>query len=359
MNTTIQHVAIRGVVGAVPGDPFPIASLPSRLTDDELRNLRVSVGLDRLYRCVKGQTAGDLCLAAARKVIQDLHWAPASIDGVFMVTQTPDHLMPATACIIHRELGLKSQCLAFDIGMGCSGYVYGLWTASQFIATGSCKRVLLLAGDTISRLLSPNDNSVSVLFGDAGSATALEFESGASPIAFVGGSDGSGAADLIVPAGGFRLPLEEGDRTVPESDCRSSADLYMDGVSVLNFVLKRIPTLLNETLVERGWEARDVELLLMHQANAFILRNLAKRLKMSDRLSLNINKYGNTSMASLPLLIADEVSERLMSSTKVKTVMAGFGVGYSWAAAATEICNLQSAGVVQVMPDKEDACTIL
>ena len=358
MKTTIRQVAIRGVVGAVPGDPLPIASLPSNLTTEELRNLHASVGLEQVYRCAPGQTAGDLCLAAARQLLGELQWTPESIDGVFVVTQTPDHFLPATACIIHRELGLKDDCIAFDIGLGCSGYVYGLWTASQFIASGSCKRVLLLAGDTISRLVSPKDTSVSVLFGDAGSATALEFDPEASPIAFVGGSDGSGAADLIVPAGAFRSSAGQGGGAVTECECRSPANLYMDGMSVFNFVLKRIPALLNAVLAERGWKPEDVDLFLMHQANAFILKNLAKRFKIADRLPLNIGKYGNTSMTSIPLLIADEVSGRMMSGKETKTVMAGFGVGYSWAAAATEISDLRAVGVVHVKQHEETACTI-
>jgi 3-oxoacyl-[acyl-carrier-protein] synthase-3 len=357
MKTTIRQVAIRGVVGAVPGNPLPIAALPSNLTLDELRNLHASVGLEQVYRCAPGQTAGDLCLAAARQLLDELQWTPESVDGVFVVTQTPDHFLPATALIIHRELGLKDHCIAFDIGMGCSGYVYGLWTASQFIASGSCKRILLLAGDTISRLVSPLDKSVSVLFGDAGSATGLEFDPAASPIAFVGGSDGSGAADLIVPAGAFRFPTGQADSAVAECECRSPVDLYMDGVSVFNFVLKRIPALLNAVVSERGWKTEEVDLFLMHQANAFILKNLAKRFKIADRLPLNIGKYGNTSMASIPLLIADEVSGRMKSGKQMKTVMAGFGVGYSWAAAATELGDLRATGVVEIKQHQETACT--
>jgi 3-oxoacyl-[acyl-carrier-protein] synthase-3 len=357
MKSTIRQVAIRGVVGAVPGAPRPIASLPSLLSADELRKLHDSVGLEEVYRCSPGQTAGDLSLAAARHMLDQLEWTPESVDAVFMVTQTPDHFLPSTACVIHRELGLKSECLAFDIGMGCSGYIYGLWTASQYIATGSCKRVLLLAGDTISRLVSPQDNSVSVLFGDAGSATALEFDAAASPIAFVGGSDGRGSTDLIVPAGAFRFPAGPASFVVPEGDSRAPMNLYMDGMSVFNFTLQRIPPLLNAVLAERGWELAEVGLFLMHQANAFILKNLAKRMNISDRVPLNIGKYGNTSMSSIPLLIADEVRERLTSGEKTKTVMAGFGVGYSWAAAATEIGDLRATGVVQVEQHEAAPCT--
>jgi 3-oxoacyl-[acyl-carrier-protein] synthase III len=351
MKSTIRQVAIRGVVGAVPGNPVPIASLPSSLTIEELRKLHASVGLEQVYRCAPGQTAGDFCLAAARQLLEKLQWTSETIDGVFVVTQTPDHFLPATACIIHRELGLHEDCIAFDIGLGCSGYVYGLWTAAQFIASGSCRRVLLLAGDTISRLVSPEDNSVSVLFGDAGSATALEFDPEASPIAFVGGSDGSGAADLIVRAGAFR------SRAIQEGECHAPASLYMDGISVFNFALKRIPPLLNDVLTERRWKREEVDLFLLHQANAFMLKNLAKRFNIEDRLPLNIGKYGNTSMTSIPLLIADEVSGRVTSSKGTKTVMAGFGVGYSWAAAATEISDLRAVGIVHVKQDEEAACT--
>jgi len=355
MKTTIQQVAIRGVIGAVPGDPIPISLLPSKLTAEELQKLHDVVGLETVYRSLSGQTSGDLCVAAARRLLTELEWTPETIDAVFMVTQTPDHFLPATACIAHRQLGLKTDCLAFDIGLGCSGYVYGLWTASQFIATGSCKRVLLLAGDTISRLLSPADASVSVLFGDAGSATTLEFDSAASPIAFVGGSDGSGAGDIIVPAGAFRLPAKEANSRVAKGECRSLADLYMDGMSVFNFVLKRVPSLIRDVQAERHWELEDVDLYLMHQANAFILKTLAKRLKIAERLPLNIDKFGNTSVASIPLLIADVARDRVGKGRKAKTVMAGFGVGYSWAAAATEIGNLNIARVIQVEP--EATCT--
>jgi 3-oxoacyl-[acyl-carrier-protein] synthase III len=356
MKTTILQVAIRGVVGAVPGGALPIATLPSNLTNEELLKLHASVGLEQVYRCAPGQTAGDLCLAAARELLEKLEWPPESIDGVFVVTQTPDHFLPATACIIHRELSLKDGCIAFDIGMGCSGYIYGLWTATQFIACGSCKRILLLAGDTISRLISPKDKSVSVLFGDAGSATALEFDPEASPISFVGGSDGSGAVDLIVPSGAFRSP--RGQEQGTEDELRAPTNLYMDGMSVFNFALKRIPALLDAVSTERGWTRQDADLFLLHQANALILKNLAKRLKIEDRLPLNIGKYGNTSMASIPLLIADEVSCRILSGKETKTVMAGFGVGYSWAAAATEIGDLRAVGVVHVKQHEEEACTI-
>jgi 3-oxoacyl-[acyl-carrier-protein] synthase III len=319
MKTTIREVAIRGVVGAVPGDPVPIASLASNFTTKKLRNLCASVGLDQVYRCTPEQTAGDPCLAAARQLHRELRRTSETIDGVFEVTRTPDYFVPTTACIIRRELNLKDDCIAFDIGMSCSGYGRRLGTAEQFNASGNCKRVLLLAGDTIIRLISSEDKSVSVLFGDAGSPSAREHDPEASPIAFVGGSDGGGAVDLIVPAGVFRSP------TVQECESRCSANLYMDGISVFNFVLKRILTLLEAVLTERGWKPEEVDLFLIHQPNALLLKSLAKKLAIEGRLPLNVGKYGNTSMTSIRLPMADEVRDRVIS---------GMGRRLSWSSSA-------------------------
>lgn len=302
------------------------------------------MGLKNLYRSTVLQTAGDLCIAAARRLLEGLRWDPASIDGIFFVTQTPDHFLPATAFIAHRELKLKDHCLAFDIGLGCSGYVYGLWVAAQFIASGSCKRVLLLAGDTISKLISPGDKSVAVLFGDAGSASALEFDIRASSMAFVGGSDGSGAENLCVPAGAFRaMPCDKvfAEYTDEAGNTRSLRDLAMDGLAIFNFTLQRVPPLVNAVTDLRGWQVPEVDLFVFHQANGFMLKTLTKKLKIrEEQAPTNIEKFGNTSMTSMPLLMADAAATRLRSPELTKVVVAGFGVGYSWGGLATEMGNL-------------------
>jgi len=342
----LNNVAVRGVVAALPGDPMSIRDVESTLTPEEMDKVSATVGLKSLHRTTESQTAGDLCTLAARRLLEGLGWDPASDDGIFLVTQTPDHFLPATACIVHRELGLSDHCLAFDIALGCSGYVYGLWTAAQFVFTGSCKRVLLLAGDTISKLISPRDRSVSVLFGDAGSATALEFDPAASAMALVGGSDGSGAENLCVPAGAFRNPPSaetSADCTDEQGNTRSQQNLSMDGLAIFNFTLQRVPPLVNAVTQLRGWQIPEVDLYVFHQANGFILKKMAKKLNIRDEQApVNIEKYGNTSMTSMPLVIADAAAERLRSPKPVKTVMAGFGVGYSWAALATEISNLMT-----------------
>jgi 3-oxoacyl-[acyl-carrier-protein] synthase-3 len=335
-----------------------IRDVRSTLSDEEIEKLSATVGLKSLYRTAGLQTAGDLCIAAARRLLEALHWDHSTIDGIFVVTQTPDHFLPATAFIAHRELKLKDHCLAFDIGLGCSGYVYGLWNAAQFIATGACKRILLLAGDTISKLISARDKSVAVLFGDAGSATALEYDPTAGSMAFVGGSDGSGAENLCVPGGAFRaLPCAAGfaEYTDEAGNTRSQRDLRMDGISIFNFTLQRVPPLVNATTKLQGWQVSEVDLFVFHQANGFILKTLARKLKIrEDQAPMNIEKFGNTSMSSMPLLLADSAARRLRSSKPTKVVVVGFGVGYSWGALATEMGSLVTE-IVELA--EEEVCT--
>ena len=340
----LNSIALRGVVGALPGDRMRIRDVESTLSPEEIEKVGATVGLKDLYRASELQTAGDLCIAAARRLLEVLCWDPRSIDGIFLVTQTPDHFLPATAFIAHRELKLHDHCLAFDIGLGCSGYVYGLWVAAQFIATRSCKRVLLLAGDTISKLISPRDKSVAVLFGDAGSATALEFDPAAGAMAFVGGSDGAGAENLCVPAGAFRAvccPETFVEHADEMGNIRSQRDLAMDGLAIFNFTLQRIPPLVNAVTALRGWQVPQVDLFVFHQANGFMLKTLVRKLKLKDeQVPMNIERFGNTSMTSMPLVIADCAANRLRSAIRTKVVVVGFGVGYSWGALATEMSSL-------------------
>lgn len=347
----VRSVAVRGVVCAVPGDPISIAELDHSLSPAELEKTRKTVGLAELYRAPRGVTAGDLCVAAAERLLEQLGWARESVDGIVMVTQTPDHYLPATACVAHRALGLADGCFAFDVGMGCSGYVYGLWLAGSLCSSGP-RRVLLLAGDTISHLTSPRDPSVSVLFGDAGSATALEHDPAAAPMSFVLGTDGSGVDNLKVPAGGFRERFTAEHLVAaadPAGGVRAPADLYMDGLAIFNFTLKRVPALVRSVLALRGWEPEEVDAFLFHQANGFILNRIAGKLALPpERVPINIDRYGNTSMSSIPLLLAENARALEAARATPNVLLAGFGVGYSWAGAALTLDGVRVAEVVRV-----------
>lgn len=350
--TTIQGVAVRGVVCAVPGEPVSVYESGSAFSAAEIDQVAKTVGLRQTYRVPAGQTAGDLCIAAAEALLEDLGWDRASIDGVVLVTQNPDHFLPATACIAHGRLGLPDRAMAFDVGMGCSGYVYGLWMSAQFVSAGTCKRILLLAGDTPSQVISPEDKSVAMLFGDAGSATALEFDASAPPMSFVLGTDGSGAKNLVVPTGAFRQrPNPSHHERIADEDGsrRSPLELYMDGLAVFNFTLKRVPALVRDTIAQAGWDAAAIDAYLFHQANGFILGKIAKKLGLDEaRVPVNIDRYGNTSMASIPLLMVDDLAARLTRPDATRVLMAAFGVGYSWAGAAVTLSGLHAARLVQL-----------
>lgn len=336
----LSGVALRGVVCAVPGAPVPNAVIAETLGDQAVADVVKMIGVETRHWSAPDQTTADLCFAAAQHLLQKLDWDPDSVDAVIFVTQTPDHPLPASACLLHGRLGLATDCQAFDVNLGCSGYVYGLWLAASLIQSG-CKRVLLLAGETMSRLVDANDRGTAVLFGDAGSASAIEHDPTAPVMRFRLGSDGSGAGALMVPQGGFR-PVDP-DRAFTLDPTR----LHMDGGEVFTFTLREVPRLVADTLADADMTGDSVDAYLLHQANRFMLRHIGKKIGATDtdRLPINIDRYGNTSSATIPLLLADDMAQRL--TTGAETLMlVGFGVGLSWGAVLAEFGPLACAEVI-------------
>ena len=334
---TVTGVRLAGVSSAVPDQIRTVADEAETFGAADVARIADSIGVARRHVAYGGICASDLCFAAADRLLDDLGWARDSVDALIFVSQTPDYTLPATACVLQDRLRLSKQCAAFDVGLGCSGHVYGLWIASSLIAAGGAGRALVLAGDTGTRFCSPLDRSVALLFGDAGTATALDADSAALPITFVLGTDGSGRDNLIVPAGRFRTPHSDETATrVPDADGnrRSAEDLFMNGAEVFAFTLREVPALIQSVLQGAGWTAAAVDAFVFHQANRFILQHLAKRLKLpKDRLVLAMDDFGNTNSASVPLAMSARLAERLRTGS-LRTVLAGFGVGNSWAAAA-------------------------
>ncbi len=336
----LSGVALRGVVCAVPGAPVPNAVIAETLGDQAVADVVKMIGVETRHWSAPDQTTADLCFAAARHLLQKLDWDSDSVDAVIFVTQTPDHPLPASACLLHGRLGLAADCQAFDVNLGCSGYVYGLWLAASLIQSG-CRRVLLLAGETMSRLVDPNDRGTAVLFGDAGSASAIEHDPTAPVMRFRLGSDGSGAGALMVPQGGFR-PVDP-DRAFTLDPSR----LHMDGGEVFTFTLREVPRLVAAILADADMTGDSVDAYLLHQANRFMLRHIGKKIGATDtdRLPINIDRYGNTSSATIPLLLADDMAQRL--TTGAETLMlVGFGVGLSWGAVLAEFGPLACAEVI-------------
>jgi len=333
----ISGVRLAGLASAIPRTVQTVAEAFPVFGEAATQKISESTGVRQRHVVPPGVCTSDLCLAAAERLLEELNWGRGSVDGLIFVSQTPDYVLPATSCALHGRLQLAKECAAFDLNLGCSGYVYGLWVATQLISGGSLCRVLLLVGDTISRITSPRDRSVALLFGDAGTATALERAEGSPPLSFSLGTDGNGQDHLVVPAGGFRQPCTEASarRTVREDgNIRSDEDLYMNGAEIFTFTLQEVPPLLKSVLGTAGWDVSEVDAFIMHQANRFMLEYLAKRMRLpSEKVVVALENRGNTSSASVPLAMTDALAGRLRQES-LRLVLAGFGVGFSWAAVA-------------------------
>ena len=331
-DSRIDGVRLAGIAMAVPANVRTFEDDVEAFGEEDARKISAATGVRSRRVAGIGLCTSDLCAAAADRLLNDLDWDRGSLDALVFVSQTPDHVLPSTSCLLQARLNLPKRCAAFDVNLGCSGYVYGLWIVSSLLAAGGVRRALLLVGDTISRLASPLDRSVAPLFGDAGTATALEWCADAGPIWFNLGTDGAGGEHLIVPAGGFRRP-RTAETSVRGDGIRSDEDLLMNGAEVFAFTLREVQPMVKSVLSAAGATADEVDAFVFHQANSFMLKHLARRMRLPEnKVVLALEDYGNTSSASIPLTLTHVLSGRLKTESLL-LALAGFGVGFSWGAA--------------------------
>ncbi len=321
---------IAGVVSCVPTRVVDNAPFIERF-GDKAREIEKMTGVRERRWTNPETTTADLCQRAAETLLDRIGWTRDTVDALFFVTQTPDYRLPATACALQGRLGLGKHVIAFDVNLGCSGYPYGLWLAMTTVASGAARRVLLLVGDTITKTVDSEDRSTAMLFGDAGTATAIEIDE-AGHARFILGTDGLGERQLMIAEGAYRAaPIPAEDVAGPKADA-----LYMDGGAIFNFTLATVPSLVAATL-EEGGGIDQFDAFLFHQANAFMLRHLAKKAKLpAERVPMNIDRFGNTSSATIPLLMTTELADRLRD-TPTRLGMFGFGVGFSWGSVDIEV----------------------
>lgn len=332
-----SSIAIRGITCALPAHEIRLEDRLALFGGDTaaLERIRKSIGLDSVRVVDEHTTAADLCQSAAADLISRLALSPASIDALIFVTQTPDHSQPCNAALLHGVLGLEKSCASFDVNLGCSGYVYGLWLAHALIAGAGLNRVLLLAGDSLSRIVGPRDRTTAILFGDAGTATLIEKSEQAEPAWFTLNTDGKGAQNIIVPSSGARRPpnVESAVETEDaEGNFRSAQHLHMNGAEVFNFTLREIPASIKDLLAHAGQSIDDVDHVILHQANRYIIQNIGKRLGLPiEKTPCEVlRKYGNQSSASIPSAICESYAGTEPRLPR-KLVLSGFGVGLSWA----------------------------
>lgn len=329
--SSLPACSIRAICSSVPARCFDNLKETTAFDIKEVDKVVKMAGVRTRHIASESICSSDLSIAAAKRVLERLGWNPGSVDALIFVTQSPDYLLPSTSCLAHRELGLSDHCAAYDVGLGCSGYPYALWQASMMLSSGGLKRVLVLHGETPSRFSDSSDRAVALLFGDAGSATALEFDLAASaraPWSFGLHTDGTGWRDLIIEGGGFR------DRT-PEDPRKLR--VAMNGANVFNFTIKRVPASVEEILQRSATAPDAIDYFVLHQSNLFIMKHLAKKMQIPEaKLPLTIQRFGSTGGPSVPLTITQGNLTR-PTDRALRLLLVGYGVGLSWGTALVDL----------------------
>lgn len=326
----VLRARIKSIASHLPERVLTNEDLARAFPEWAVEKIYEKTGIRRRHVSAPDETAGDLAYQAARKLFQNHGVEPRSIDHVLFCTQSPDYVLPTTACHLQHRLELRDDIGAFDFNLGCSGFIYGLSLAKGLIETGQAKSVLLLLGETYTKYLAAEDKSVRTIFGDGASAVHIVAESAGEadfigPFAF--GTDGSGGKNLIVEQSGARISAQPNER----AKC-----LYMNGPEILNFTLQRIPQVVKNLCDRSSLTLDDIDLFVFHQANRFILEQLRRKLKIdADRFIINMEDYGNTVSATIPMALELAV-DRGQVKAGARMMFVGFGVGYSWGACLAE-----------------------
>lgn len=327
----IQNIRIEAIYASVPKSVVRTADYP-HFTEEESDSFSKNTGVKERRVANAQTTCSDLCLNAAEKLLHDfkLH---DEIDLLIFVSQSPDYFLPSTAAILQDKLGLKTSCQAFDVNLGCSGYVYGLNIAGQFLQSRMANRVLLLVGDKSTISTCELDKSTFPLFGDAGTATLLCWDAQQLPWVMDAGTDGKGAEAIIIKGGHSRHPYGTYDDAILDfqGNKHSNSHLHLEGLSVFNFALKEVPKTINSVLEEAKMNEDDIDFYVLHQANDLITKTIAKKLNVDySKFLSSIEFFGNTSSASIPLTLVHN-AQSLPKNKLFNFVLCGFGVGFSWA----------------------------
>lgn len=305
-----MYAAIKAIEYYLPEKVLTNESLAHDFPEWPAEKIFEKTGISKRHIVTTNEKASDLAYQAACKLFNSQVCKPRDIDFLLLCTQSPDYVLPTTACLLQNRLGLSTSCGALDFNLGCSGYVYGLSLAKGLIESGQAKNVLLITAETYSKYIKPDNKSVRTIFGDAAAATLIQREQAKTPFIspIVFGTDGNGADNLIV----------------------RDNDLYMNGPEIFTFTLKSVPAIVSKLLHDMKQALNDIDLFIFHQANEYILEYLRKKLGISkDKFYIFIKDVGNTVSATIPIAMKNAILEG-----KIKTndliMLVGFGVGYSW-----------------------------
>jgi len=329
----IKNIAIKGIAACVPNNCISTYDLDI-FTKEEADIFIKTVGIESRYIAPENVCASDLCAASAEKLLSELNWNRDEVGILAFESVTGDYKTPPTSCILQSRLGLPNNCFTLDIPMGCCGFIYGMTVVGNMMCSGSIKRALLLVGDTAGRMGSALDKSRVPLFGDCGTAIALEYDENAAPMLSQFYTDGGGYKALMTPHGGYRYPA------TPESFIskdfgngirRASVHALIDGMSVFSFAITRAPQSINQFLTDFQIDKdRDVDYFLIHQANKMINDRVIKKIQVDpSKITSTLKNFGNTGGASIPLTIVANLRKEFQEN-RLSSIMSSFGLGLTW-----------------------------
>ncbi|MGD9856442.1 MAG: 3-oxoacyl-ACP synthase III family protein [Planctomycetaceae bacterium] len=328
-----MNAAITAIEFHIPNGVLANDELAEISDDWSADKIEAKTGILERRITSEGECSSDLAVAAAEKLFASGAVRREEIDFVLLCTQSPDYLLPTTACLVQERLGLSNAVGALDVNLGCSGYVYGLGLAKGLIESGQAQNLLLITADTYSKFIRREDLNVRTLFGDAAAATLIRNEGSRDkslpdigPLVY--GTDGSGAENLIVRQSGLRLFQPDDDTELTDGRGR----LSMNGPQIFSFTLKAVPRLVNAILQKSRRTLDDVDLFVFHQANQYMLDHLRQKIGIpEERFYCAMKHYGNTVSSTIPIALKHAQRDgRLRENDTVMLV--GFGVGYSWGA---------------------------
>ena len=356
---TIKNVRIAGVSACVPNRIVKTAEL-GILNEEESLTFDNTVGIKERRLGPDSLCASDMCQAAAERLISELGWDKESIDALIFESVTGDYYpTPPTSCLLQDRLGLSSNCFCLDLPMGCCGSLYAINVAGNMLSAGNIHRALLLVGDTALRMGSMRDKSRVPLFGDAGTAIALEYDTNADDIVIEFHTMGSGYKALMTPHGGFRNP------TTPDSFeyedfgngiIRRKRDTLIEGMDVFTFAISRPPKSFEQFIADYQLDKeKDIDYYLIHQANKMIVDRIVKKLKLPiEKVPYNLEQFGNTGGASVPMLMVTRLREQLQQDKPHRLLCSSFGLGLSWGTMMLNIKNVVIPELIEITENKSE-----
>ena len=333
-----KNIKISCVASAVPTQVVTGEDFYDRFGEEAVKKFQESTGVKQFRKTKEHQTASDLCYAAAENIIKTKEVNRDEIGALVFIAHSTDYRRPATACVLHKRLGLGKDCVAFDVSLGCSAFVYGLNVVCSMMQNSDINKALLLCGESLTKMTNPQDKSVAMLFGDGGGAILLEKTEENGEIAGILKTDGTGYKAIIAPAGGFRnLNASTEDFVWPDGNTRTLYNTTMQGEDVFAFTISAVPRTIKEFFEKTGTTVDDYDCLAFHQANKFISQMLCKKLKATpEKMPLCLDRFGNPSAPAIPMVMCDAYG--VNNDDKVLNfLMCGFGVGLSWGVCSAKV----------------------